>query len=61
MSSTDQFWQYAKEAMRSALAAETDNDKQNLIELARTWTLAALLERQPIDHNAMSDSANAPV
>jgi hypothetical protein len=61
MSSTDQFWQYAKEAMRSALAAETTDDQQSLIELARTWTLAALLERQFSNHNAMSDSTNAAV
>jgi hypothetical protein len=46
MSQTDQFWKYAKEAMLSACYAETDDDKQALLDLARTWTQAALLERQ---------------
>ncbi|MGB8632164.1 MAG: hypothetical protein WCD69_22770 [Xanthobacteraceae bacterium] len=46
MSQTDQFWQYAKEAMLSACHAETDDEKQALLDLARTWTQAALLERQ---------------
>jgi hypothetical protein len=45
MSKTDQFWQYAKEAMLSACFAETHDDKRGLLELARTWTQAALLER----------------
>jgi hypothetical protein len=46
MSITDQFWQYAKEAMLSACDAKTDEDRQGLLELARTWTHAALVERQ---------------
>jgi hypothetical protein len=46
MSKTDQFWQYAKEAMLAALCAKTDHDTQRLYELARTWTQAALQERQ---------------
>jgi len=46
MSQTDQFWQYAKEAMLSACYAKTDDDKQALLDLARTWTQAALPERQ---------------
>ena len=46
MSITDQFWQYAKEATLLADAAKTDEDKQSLLELARTWTQAALRERQ---------------
>jgi hypothetical protein len=45
MSKTDQFWQYAKEAIFSATCAKTDEDRQGLLELARTWTQAALLER----------------
>jgi hypothetical protein len=49
MSITDQFWQYAKEAMLSACDAKTDDDRQGLLELARTWTLAALVERQSIN------------
>jgi len=44
MSETDQFWQYAKEALLSASDAKTDEVRQGLLELARIWTLAALLE-----------------
>jgi hypothetical protein len=46
MSMTDEFWQYAKEALLSATTAKTDEDKQNLLELAQTWTQAALEERR---------------
>jgi hypothetical protein len=46
MSITDQFWQYAKEAIVSAAAAKTDEDRQSLLDLARTWRQAALQERQ---------------
>jgi hypothetical protein len=45
MSKTDQFWQYANEAVLSACYAKTDDDRQGLLELARIWTQAALLER----------------
>jgi hypothetical protein len=45
MSITDQFWQYAKEAVLLACEAKTDKDKQGLLELARTMTQAALQER----------------
>jgi len=48
MSETDQFWQYAREAMLSVAYAKTDEEKQDLIELARTWTQAALQVRGPI-------------
>jgi hypothetical protein len=43
---TDEFWQYAKEAVVSAATAKTDDDRQSLLELARTWTQAALQERR---------------
>jgi len=46
MSETDQFWQYAKEALLSACDAKTDEDKQDLFDLARTWTQAALQRRK---------------
>jgi hypothetical protein len=49
---TDQFWQYAKEALLSACEAKTDDDRQSFLELAQTWTQAALAERQsPIDRD----------
>jgi hypothetical protein len=45
MSRTDQFWQYAKEAILSACYAETDEERQGLLHLERTWTQAALMAR----------------
>jgi hypothetical protein len=56
---TDQFWQYAKEAILSASFAKTDEERQSLLELAGTWTQAALLERQSINHDNPSE-AGAP-
>ena len=44
----DQFWQYAKEAILSAYGAKTDKDRQAFLDLARTWTQAALVERRSI-------------
>jgi hypothetical protein len=46
MSITDQFWQYAEEAILSASYAKPGEDTQGQLELARAWTEAALLERQ---------------
>ena len=45
MLKTDQFWQYAKEAVLSASHAKTDEERQSLLDLGRTWTQAALIER----------------
>jgi hypothetical protein len=45
MSKTDEFWEYAKEATLSASYAKTDDERQGLLDLARTWTQAALVER----------------
>jgi hypothetical protein len=47
MSITDQFWEYAREAILSASEAKTDQDKESLLELARTWTQVALEQRAP--------------
>jgi len=50
-SKTDQFWQYGIEAILWASYAKTDDDRQGLLELARTWTQAALQERASlVDH-----------
>jgi hypothetical protein len=49
MSITDQFWQFAKEAMLTACDAKTDDERQALLQLARTWTSAALVERQSVN------------
>jgi hypothetical protein len=51
MSKTDTFWQYAKEAILSAYEAKSDEDKEGLLELARTWTQAPLLERASANHH----------
>jgi hypothetical protein len=59
MSKTDEFWQYAKEAMLSASCAESDDDRQGLLDLARTWTQAALLERQSINHDGPVEAGAA--
>jgi len=45
MSETDQFWEYAKEAMLLACNAKTAKDKQDFLELSGTWTQAALQSR----------------
>jgi hypothetical protein len=45
MSETDQFWEDAREATLSACDAQTSEDKQDLLGLARTWTQAALHSR----------------
>ena len=45
MSKTDEFWQYAKEAILSVAYAKTDDERQGLFDLARTWTQATLIER----------------
>jgi hypothetical protein len=41
MSSIDQFWEYAKEALLLASSAKSYDDKENLLELAQTWMRAA--------------------
>jgi len=60
MSKTDQFWQYAKEAMLLACNAETAEEKQGMFGLARTWTQAALLERASSgDHGSRPETSAA--
>jgi hypothetical protein len=60
MSKTDQFWQYAKETMLSASGAKTDEDRQGLLELARTWTQAALLSRaSSVGRNSLDEASTA--
>src|SRR5580698_455797 len=60
MSTTDQFWQYAREALLSACEAETEDDRDNLFDLAQTWTQAALTARHsPIDDDRTARTARA--
>jgi hypothetical protein len=42
MSKSDDFRQYAEEALRSATESKSETQKQALIDLAQTWTRAAL-------------------
>jgi len=44
----DQFWQYANEAYLSAYGAKTERDREEFLDLARTWTQAALVERRAL-------------
>jgi hypothetical protein len=48
MSKSEQFRQYAEEALRWSFRSKTETEKQSLIELARTWTLAASLRDTPM-------------
>jgi hypothetical protein len=57
MSKTDEFWQYAKEAIISASCAETEDEKRGLLDLAGTWTQAALLERHLLAGHDQTTSA----
>ena len=60
MSETDQFWQYAREAMLSACDAKTSEDKQDLLELAGVWTQAALNSSIPTGRFGQSRRARKP-
>jgi hypothetical protein len=55
---TGEFWQYAKEAILSAATAKTDDDRQDLLELARTWTQAALQARESADRLGPDSRSN---
>ncbi len=59
MSEIDQFWQYAREAMLSVGYAKTDEEKQDLIELAQTWTQAALHGRAHLQSEIVPLEAGA--
>ena len=58
MSKTDEFWEYAKEAILSASYAKTDDERQGMLDLARTWTQAALVGRHVLaDHDSPTIAA----
>jgi hypothetical protein len=46
MSKANEFWQYANEAVLSGSYASDDEERQGLLDLARTWTQAGLIERR---------------
>jgi hypothetical protein len=56
MSRTDQFWQYAKEAIISASRAQTEDERRDLLDLAGTWAQAAL-----VDRHITNDRANRTI
>jgi hypothetical protein len=56
MSKTNEFWQYAEEATLWARHAKSEEERQSLLALARTWTQAALIER-----HAQIDADNTPI
>ncbi len=48
MSKPNEFWQYAEEAILCVDRANSDEEKQALLDLARTWTKAALIEQRDL-------------
>jgi hypothetical protein len=48
MSKTDQFRQYAEEAIRRAVQSKNEKEQLALLELARTWTLAAAASERAV-------------
>ncbi len=48
MSKADEFRQYAEEALRWAAQAKDEKQKQALLDLARTWTQAAVQMETPM-------------
>jgi hypothetical protein len=42
MTTADEFRQYAQECLQWADQAETDDERQSFLDMARDWTLAAL-------------------
>ena len=58
MLKTDEFWLYAREAILSASCAKSEDEKRSLLDLAGTWTQAALLERHLLaDHDKTNITA----
>ena len=53
MSESDQFRQYAEEALLWASQSETEEEKQLLLELVRTWTAAAVASERTVAHPTM--------
>ena len=43
-SEAEKYWQYSRECIKQALEAETPQLRDQLLDLARTWTEAALIE-----------------
>jgi hypothetical protein len=48
MSRSDQFQQYAEEAVRWAFKSKIENEKQAFLDLARAWTQAAFQSERTV-------------
>lgn len=59
MSTTDQFWQFAEEAMLGARHAKNETEKRALLDLARSWTQAALQSEGTLMMAASLEATNA--
>ena len=59
MSNAEQFRQYAEEAMRWACQSKTEKEKRALIELACTWTQAAVQSEHIFGVNDSAPEARA--
>jgi hypothetical protein len=60
MSKAEEFRQYAEEAMRWARKSKTEEEKQALMDIARTWTQAAVHSERFVDVNSSRSEARAP-
>jgi hypothetical protein len=54
MSEADLFRQYAKEAVHGASKATSENEKQTLIDLAFTWSQAAVMSERVLGSSYVS-------
>jgi len=59
MSATDQFWQYAEEAMLGARHSKNETEKRALLDLARSWSQAALQRESTLFIIASQEATNA--
>ncbi len=59
MSQTVEFWQYAEEAMISARQAKSEIEKRGLMDLARTWSQAAMQSETTVGVNACPPETKA--
>jgi vacuolar-type H+-ATPase subunit D/Vma8 len=59
MQKAEQFRQYAEEAMRWAYQAKSQKEKEALIELASTWTQAAVQSEHIYGVNCSPTEARA--
>ena len=57
MSKVDKFWQYAEEAMLGARHSKNETEKRALLDLARSWTQAALQSEGTIVVTASQEAA----